>query len=301
MLVGSAERGVKEASRVANDAYGAIVAKRRLARRLREMRERAGLDPPTVDDQLGWRRGRLARMERNERRLPDPSQVRDLARIYGADEAERAELDDLGRLARERPWWRSYEDVFGPGNEFAGFENDAARISVYVPEMIPGLLQTMGYTEALLATGVRSPQWQVRALAARRRRQQILDRTDGTVPRLTAVITEGSLLYNWGSSEDRQAQVRHLITMSRRPSIELRLLRFADGPYTGVVSPVNIFDFPDDEEPAVVYMETDIGLQEVTKADEVSYYRGAFARIREAALVPAATRNHLEQLAGTLN
>ena len=37
-----------------------------------------------------------------------------------------------------------------------------------------------------------------RALEARLRRQEILDRADGTAPQLTAVITEASLLYRWG-------------------------------------------------------------------------------------------------------
>ena len=47
-------------------AYGATVAKRRLSRRLAEMREEAQLKPNEVDDQLGWKRGKLARIERSE-------------------------------------------------------------------------------------------------------------------------------------------------------------------------------------------------------------------------------------------
>ena len=141
------------------DTYGAIVAKRRLARRVAEMRVRAGMGLNEASDKLGWSRGRLDRYERNEWRLPDPSHVRDLARIYGASDDERAELEELGRLARERVWWRAYEDVFGKGNEFAGFENDAARISVYMPLVVPGLLQTPAYMTALLELGPREPAW----------------------------------------------------------------------------------------------------------------------------------------------
>jgi Domain of unknown function (DUF5753) len=63
-------------------------------------------------------------------------------------------------------------------NEFAGFENDAARISVYMPLVLPGLLQTPAYMKAQLATGPWSPRWRERALEARLRRQQILDRAD---------------------------------------------------------------------------------------------------------------------------
>jgi transcriptional regulator with XRE-family HTH domain len=282
-------------------AYGATVAKRRLAHRLAAMRVRAGLSLNEASDKLGWSRGRLNRFEANQWRQPDPSHVRDLVRIYGASESEREELEDLVARARVRTWWHEPEKekdkVFA--NEFAGFENDAARISVYMPLVIPGLLQTPGYAEVLLGLGSRQPQWRERGLAARLRRQQILDRADGTAPRLVAVLTEASLMYRWGSQADRRAQVAHLAAMSRRPGIELRMLRFADGPHPGMISPVNIFDFPDDDDPSVVYLENDTGIQEVTKADDVRSYKGTFALIRDAAITPAATRTHLDTLSST--
>jgi len=280
-------------------AYGATVAKRRLARRLAVMRVRAGMSLNEASDKLGWSRGRLDRYERNEWRLPDASHVRDLARIYGVGDDERAELEDLGRRARERVWWRTYEDVFGKGNEFAGFENDAARISVYMPLVLPGLLQTRPYIEALLAVGPWPPPWRERALAARLRRQQILDRADGTAPRLIAVITEASLLYRWGTPADRRAQIGHLAAVSARPDVELRMLRFADGPHPGMSSLINIFDFPGDADPPVVYLENDTDITEVTRPAEVAAYKNTFARIREAALPPAATLAHLRNLSTT--
>ena len=285
-----------------DDFYGAIVAKRRLSRRLATLRARAGLSVNEASDKLGWSRGRLNRFEANQWRQPDPSHIRDLARIYGADDQERDELEDLVARSRARLWWQEPEKekknkVFS--NEFAGFENDAARISVYMPLVIPGLLQTRAYAQAQLATGPTSPQWRERALAARMRRQQILDRADATAPRLVAVLTEASLMYRWGSQQDRRAQVAHLAAMSRRRSVEVRLLRFADGPHPGMISPLNIFDFPDDEDLSIVYLENDFGIQEVTKADDVEAYKQTFARIRDAALAPAATRNYLDTLSQT--
>jgi transcriptional regulator with XRE-family HTH domain len=286
---------------VTEDFYGAIVAKRRLSGRLAALRVRAGLSVNEASDKLGWNRGRLNRFEANQWRQPDPSHIRDLARIYGAGDQQRAELEDLVARSRVRLWWQEPEKekdkVFS--NEFAGFENDAARISVYMPLVIPGLLQTQAYAQVQLATGPTSPQWRERALAARMRRQQILDRADATAPRLVAVLTEASLMYRWGNQQDRRAQVAHLAAMSRRRSVEVRLLRFTDGPHPGMISPFNIFDFPDDEDLSVVYLENDFGIQEVTKADEVEAYKNTFARIRDAALAPAATRNYLDTLSQT--
>jgi len=280
-------------------AYGATVAKRRLSRRLAAMRGGAGLTANEVSDKLNWNRGRLQRIEANQWRLPEPSYVRDLTRIYGATEAEEAELLDLVVRARERLWWRSYEDVFGKDNEFPGYENDAARISVYMPLVLPGLLQTQDYIEAHMRVHGNPSAWRERALDARLRRQQILDRP-GTAPKLTAVLTEASLTYRWGSRSDRRAQVEHLVAMSHRLNIELLLLRFEDGPHPGMSSLVDIFDFPDDEDPSVVYLENDTALQEVTNAVEVKAYKDTFARISEAAISPAATRAVLVKLADSL-
>lgn len=280
-------------------AYGATVAKRRLSRRLAAMRGRAGLTANEVSDKLNWNRGRLQRIEANQWRLPEPSYVRDLARIYGATDAEEAELLDLALHARERLWWRSYEDVFGKDNEFPGYENDAAQISAYMPLVLPGLLQTPDYIEAHMRVHGNPAAWRERALDARLRRQRILDRPHGA-PQLIAVITEASLAYRWGSRNERRAQVEHLIAMSRRPNVEISLLRFEDGAHPGMSSLLDVFDFPNDDDLGVVYLEGDTALQEVISADEVRAYKDTFARIRKAALAPAATRAHLERLTNSL-
>jgi Domain of unknown function (DUF5753)/Helix-turn-helix domain len=289
----------------ARGEYGATVAKWRLSRRLIAMRQRTGLSTPQVDAKLHWERGRLQRIQSNRWSLPDVSAVRDLLRFYNASDKEQEEAIDLALHARARLWWREYvgdskdkNRVFE--NEFPGFENDAARISVYLPLVIPGLLQTPAYIEALLAAGVKPPAWRKRAMEARLRRQQILERTDGTAPRLIAVITEASLLYHVGSQSDRRSQITHLAAMSRRPNVELRLLRFADGPHPGMCGPINIFDFPDDEDPRIVFLETDTAIQEVTRSDDARDYITTFTCVRDAALNPARTTTCLEELAETL-
>ena len=60
---------------------------------------------------------------------------------------------------------------------------------------------------------------------------------------LSAVITEASLLYRWGTHGDRQEQIRHLVDMAGRRNVELRVQRFEDGPPSGAHSMVNIFGF----------------------------------------------------------
>ena len=189
------------------------------------------------------------------------------------DVAVQDELEELAIRARARPWWRDYPEIFD--NEFPGFENDASRIRVFMPLILPGLLQTPGYVEAFMRSGPRPPAWRRKALETRLRRQEILDRPGRHAPKLTAVITEASLLYQWGPRADRHEQIAHLADMGRRPNVELRIQRFIDGPHPGMHSMINIFGFPDGE-PSLVYMETDYAIEEVSSADQVSTYVQAF-------------------------
>jgi len=280
-----------------DDAYGATIAKRRLSRRLAELRVATGYTANHVCDILNWGRGKVGRFEANQWKRPEMSDIRDLLRIYAAPPGVQDELEELAIRARARPWWRDFPEIFD--NEFPGFENDATRIRVFMPLILPGLLQTPAYVESLMRAGSRPPAWRERALQTRLRRQEILDRTSAAVPKLSAVITEASLMYRWGTRADRYEQVAHLAAMGSRPNVELRIQRFVDGPYPGMHSMINIFGFPDGE-PNLVYMETDYAIEEVSSAESVNTYVQAFGRASEGALEPADTAVFLRQLAEQL-
>jgi transcriptional regulator with XRE-family HTH domain len=279
---------------MSDDAYGATLAKRRLSRRLAELRTETGYTANHVCDILNWGRGKVGRFEANQWKRPEMSDIRDLVRVYGIDGETRDEIEDLAVRSRVRPWWREYGEVFD--NEFPGYENDATSIRVFMPLVLPGLLQTPAYMAAQLKTGPRSPAWRRKAVEARLRRQEILERTDGTAPRLSVVITEASLLYRWGMHEDRREQIEHLAELSRRRNVELRIQRFDDGPATGIYSMVNILGFPDGE-PPLVFVETDYSIEEISKPESVQGYVQSFERACDAALEPGDTTVYLENLA----
>jgi hypothetical protein len=280
-----------------DDAYGATIAKRRLSERLGELRLGTGYTANHVCDILNWGRGKVGRFEANQWKRPEMSDVRDLLRIYGVTGGDSDEVEELAMKARARPWWRDFPETFD--SEFPGYENDATSIGVFMPLILPGLMQTEAYTESLLRTGPRPPTWRRKALEARLRRQEILGRTDGTAPRVTAVITEASLLYRWGTQIDRREQVAHLIDLADYPNVELRVQRFEDGPPTAGFSMVNLFGF-DDQGPSLVFVETDYAIEEVSKRDAVNGYVQSFSRACDGALEPKDTKDYLEYLANQL-
>jgi transcriptional regulator with XRE-family HTH domain len=282
---------------MSDDAYGATVAKRRLSRRLLQLRVQSGFTANHVCDMLNWGRGKVGRFEANQWKRPEMSDIRDLLRIYDVTDAEREELEETAILARSRPWWRDFPEIFA--NEFPGFENDSVRIRMFMPLVLPGLLQTPDYMEALMLAGAKPPTWRRKAMESRKRRQEILTRSDHLPPQVTGVITEASLRYRWGSRLDRREQIEHLITMSERPNIKLRIQRFADGLPRGMATTASIFDFADGE-PSIVFTETDYAILEVTDQDEVRSYTDAFGMVADAALDPADTTTYLRYLAEEL-
>jgi len=294
---------------LSDDAYGVTVAKRRLSRRLTELRTDAGYTANHVCDILNWGRGKVGRFEANQWKRPEMSDIRDLVRIYGIEGETRDEIEDLAVRCRVRPWWREYGEVFD--NEFPGYENDATSIRVFMPLVLPGLLQTPAYMAAQFKAGQRPPAWRRKAVEARLRRQEILDRAggpdgsdaadgadgaDGAAPRLSVVITEASLRYRWGMHEDRREQIEHLARLSQRRNVELRIQRFDDGPPTGIYPMVNIFGFPSGE-PSLVFVETDYSIEEVSKPESVTGYVQSFERACDAALEPGDTTVYLDNLA----
>ena len=204
--------------------------------RLTAARLRTGYTANDVCDILNWGRGKVGRFEANQWKRPEMSDIRDLVRIYGIDGDEKEQIEDLAIRARARPWWREYPEIFD--SEFPGYENDATTIRVFMPLVLPGLLQIPAYTEALMRAGLRLPAYRRRALriapaqagsSRSRRRLRTM---------FSAVITEASLLYRWGMREDRREQVEHLVELSKhrqrataRPAVRRR-------PLIGIVSMV---------------------------------------------------------------
>jgi hypothetical protein len=281
---------------MSDDGYGATLAKRRLSHHLAVLRKRSGHTANHVCDILDWGRGKVGRFEANQWKRPEMSDIRDLLRIYGVEGAEKEEIEEIAVRARVRPWWRDFPQIFE--NEFAGFENDATQIRAFMPLVLPALLQTTDYMESFMRIGARPPVWREKALETRLRRQEILDRADGTAPKFLAVITEASLMYKWGTRVDRREQIEHLVELSRRPNVELRIQRFADGPPTGMHSMVNIFDFPG--EPSIVFLETDFAIEEVGNTEQANSYIETYGRASAASLEPGDTTLYLSQLAEQL-
>jgi hypothetical protein len=79
------------------------------------------------------------------RNQQQPSEVRDLLRFYGADQADIDRLSSLAGSAGEQTWWAPWTDVVPDWlRTFVGLEGLAARSSIYAPLVFPALAPDRG-------------------------------------------------------------------------------------------------------------------------------------------------------------
>ncbi|MFJ8750200.1 helix-turn-helix domain-containing protein [Streptomyces sp. NPDC102441] len=128
---------------------GPTVEHRVLAARLRILRERAGVSLQAASAALGAHPATVRRIERAETGL-DPYQVRVLLERYAVSDAE-AEPIMAGIAAANLPgWWHAWRDAMDPWQqEVIGIESSAALVRTWHPALVPELLRTPAYEEAL--------------------------------------------------------------------------------------------------------------------------------------------------------
>src|SRR5690606_15672544 len=180
--------------------------------------------------------------------------IRDLLTLYGVtDAAEREAFLDLARRANEPGWWHRYSDLlpqwFGT---YLGLEQAAGKIRTYEAHLVPGLLQTPDYARAVLALGSDDADTD-RRVAVRRRRQDILRRTDP--PIVWAVIDEAALHRPVGGSRVHLEQIAQLIGYSDLPNGAVQVLPYSAGEHAAAGSSFSILRFAESELPDVVYLE----------------------------------------------
>lgn len=261
-------------------AVSPTLSKRRLSRRLRELRESAGLTADAVVERahaaggIRWSASKITRLERDEWLRPRVDDVEVLLDVYGVDDlAERAETVRLAREARQRGWWASYDDVLGRGS-LTGLEPGASRIRTVELVMIPGLLQTEEYARAVIeAGGVTDEEEVTRRVEARMLRQRVLAAADA--PKLWAIIDVAAL------RKAPAGQLRHLLDVQRQ-DLRIQVIPDDAGPHAASAGAFTLLDFNGDD--PVVYTENPVTQALSDDPDEVTAWELVYQYVSASAL-----------------
>ncbi|MGH3620773.1 MAG: helix-turn-helix domain-containing protein [Sciscionella sp.] len=268
--------------------------RRRLARRLKQLRESAGLTLEQAAPRLDKTRSTLGRIEKGQTKA-DVHLVRSMMDLY--DERDDALLD-LAREAAQRGWWRAYgiEDL-----GYVDVETEASAVLEFSGLNIPGLLQTEAYARAQLRAGRRRTkeqfenQVQVRAI----RKQRLTD--DEHPLELTVIIDEAALTREVGGREVMGEQLRHLVQVSELARLSVQVLPFRSGTHDAMGGAFIVLEFPEPEDPDLLYVEYATGALHIEKAEEVRAATLVFDRLRSQALPPEDSVALIERLAGEMS
>lgn len=273
---------------------GSVVRRRNLGRRLRVLRERAGLTLDEAAPQLDWSASKLSRIE-NGQQAVDVHGVRSMLDLYdGGDEW--TELIDLTRQARQPGWWQTYG--LGDGTSYIAFETDATRVQDFTLDYVPGLLQTADYARGIFASSAvaRSDARVASQVAVRMIRQDRLTSVDDPLE-LVAIVDESVLHRAIGGPEVLRAQLRHLVDRAQLPSVTLQVVP-ATSPRRAVTgSGLTVLSFEVLGEPDIAFVEHALGTLQLEKEADVDRARLAFDRLRSDALSPADSLALVRQVA----
>jgi transcriptional regulator with XRE-family HTH domain len=280
-------------------ATTATLRQQRLGAELRKLRERAGLTSTAAAALLGSPQARISNIEAG-RYAVSADRVRTLARIYSC--ADEAHVDALAGMtgARKRGWWEEYRDILPSGLlDLAELEHHAFAMRVAVTVHMPGLLQTAEHARATMREAVPAlrPYEIEHRVSYRVKRQSVL--FEGRPTPYTAIIHEAALRMGFGGSEVARAQLLHLVTMSERPTVSVRVLPFgqtgfpASGqPITCVTGPVPLLD--------TVVLDTDHGCEFLDADAQLSRYRSVLDRMESCALPEPKSRDIVHHIAASL-
>ena len=198
-----------------------------LAQRLREIRLDAGLTARALATAAGWHESKCSRIE-HVRTAPSEADIRLWCQACGA-EGQAADLIASLRAADSMyTEWRRLEltGLRHLQEALVPLYEGTARFRLYQSHVVPGLLQTPAYAEALLAAisafrGI--PDDSLRAAGARQERSRVLYDQDR---RFEVVLEEAVLRYQVGNAEVMAGQLGHLLSVISMPWVSVGVIPF---------------------------------------------------------------------------
>jgi transcriptional regulator with XRE-family HTH domain len=246
------------------------VARWELSLRLRERRLDLGLSAIDVAKKLGVTRNYISLVE-NDKTVPAEDKLQEFLDALSMDPEEQQKMFELRDISRQRGWWMDYASLFPEEKivKYFGLEHGASTLNAYEGQMVNGLLQTEAYTRELMMADPLLSEVQIeRLLLARRRRKERLIGVDPL--QATIVMSETVLHQVVGTVQTLSGQLGHLLEVSERDNIDIRIVPFSNPPRGATGSSTfYLLGFPSARLPKAVWMEAGTPLELSTEPTKV--------------------------------
>jgi transcriptional regulator with XRE-family HTH domain len=250
---------------------------------LRTERSRAALTQQEVADSLEWSLSKVIRIENGTNTI-STTDLRALLNVYGVAGAETVDrFITSARQSRKKPWWHNYRELIRPQfAEMLAYESGASVSRTYSPTIVPALIQTRDYAQALGTASISDPYKRDRLTELLMRRQALV--CDGRDLKTEFIVDEAAL-HRWvGSRAIMSEQLSYLLECGRRPRTIIRVLPYTAGAHPALAGPLVLLQLTYDEE--------DVVFLEAANSDTISHgdpqmqqkYGGIFAQLESLAL-----------------
>jgi len=263
--------------------------RRRVGRRLREMRLRAGLTLEEAAPRLDTSRTSLNRIELGEYRA-SVHLIRSMMDLY---DCYVEGLLDEAREALKQPWYPQYnKNDMG----YVGLEDEAVLVRTFCGLNLPGLVQTERYIRALFEGCphlMPSPTKIEEQVAVRLFRQRRLRDTDNPLE-MVAFVDEAALHREVGGTDVMREQLKHMVEAAALSSVTLQVLPYgcgAHGAMNGGFTLLSFSDFPE-----MLYAEYATGSLHIESKEQIQLARQLLDLLRSRALSPADSVAFIEHV-----
>lgn len=261
---------------------GAEIKKARGARTLREVETRSGVSNAVIS------------MWENARRLPRSDDLESFLAAVEADEGTRDRILDLRRTVegeREPGQISGGPPSIGEAMDLLiQHESAASRIVDVAPLLMPGLLQTGAYTQAVMAD---APSANTR-VALRAGRREVLTRKNPV--EFIAIIDSEVLVRPVAHRHVMIEQLHHLLDMAKRPNITIQIVSSTHvGFHPLLAGPFELIEFPQSR--PIVLLEHYRSSVFLWEEGDTSSFTEAAEQIRKAAMTPAQSAEVIEDIA----
>ncbi|MGH3622831.1 MAG: helix-turn-helix domain-containing protein [Sciscionella sp.] len=273
------------------------IRSRELGEGLHQAMTSAGLTGRQAAHQLGWSPTKVSRLLSGKRGGTEL----DVCAFLAVCRVKGKERNRLLKLCHEmtRPGWLQQHGSRLPKQlrTLIDHEDKAVHIGAFQPTVVPGLLQTAEYARALIHGNGNVPAEEIDdRVAARLARQRLFSRPRPAA--FTFFLHEFVLRLPVGGPEVMSEQVHHLLRMSVRTYLTLRVVPAGIGAHAGIAGGFTLMEFA--EFKPVIYLDSETSSLFLEEPEEARAYQRILADLASSALDEGESRDLIAWLATEL-
>jgi hypothetical protein len=250
-----------------------------------------GMTSRAVAELVGWQEAKLSDLVNGKGGATEL----EVAILLGACRTPPGEREHLLALFREthlKGWWQQY-GLCTPIRlrTFVEHLNIANKLISWQTHMVPGMLQIPGYARAVLLASATAPRDEIEERVAAKAK---LGEAFRRGLKCTFFVHELALSVRVGGAEVWAEQLEHLLKMSQRSYLDLRVVPSAIGAHAGMGGPFIRLEFPKIE--PVVVLESENSSLFVEDKAGLAGYQKVVESLETVALDAEQSRKVIKQL-----